>query len=93
MQKYSSSCYCPLIIDSPNQQDQDIEHVDKIMEFINENQPENSQMILGLAETYGVNFNCKTIELTEKYNLLQKSEYSEVHDIIGDRMEQTWFKR
>lgn len=92
MQKYSSSAYCPLIIDSPNQQDQDVEHIDKIMEFINSNQPENSQMILGLAENYGVDFDCKTIELTEKYSLLQKDEYDSVHDIIEDRLAQLWFK-
>src|SRR5690606_30633421 len=27
MSKFSNSIYCPLIIDSPNQQDQDVEHI------------------------------------------------------------------
>ncbi|WP_428740173.1 hypothetical protein [Tenacibaculum sp.] len=91
MKKFSSSTYCPLIIDSPNQQDQDVEHIDKIMEFINHNQPENSQMILGLAETYGEDFNCKVIELKEKYSLLQKSAYEEVADEMIIKQEGLWF--
>lgn len=91
MKKFTSSTYCPIIIDSPNQQDQDIEHIDKIMGFINHNQPDNSQMILGLAETYGENFNCKIIELKEKYSLLQKSEYEEVADEMFLKQQELWF--
>lgn len=91
MKKYSSSTYCPLIIDSPNQQDQDIEHIDKIMSFINHNQPDDSQMILGLAETYGEDFDCKVIELTEKYSLLQKSEYDDVADEMIKKQQELWF--
>ncbi|MDP3466690.1 MAG: hypothetical protein Q8S11_00045 [Daejeonella sp.] len=91
MKKYSSSTYCPIIIDSPNQQDQDVEHIDKIMSFINHNQPSNSQMILGLAETYGEDFNCKVIELKEKYSLLQKSEYEDVADEMILKQQELWF--
>ena len=91
MKKYSSSTYCPLIIDSPNQQDQDIEHIDKIMSFINHNQPDDSQMILGLAETYGEDFDCKVIELNEKYSLLQKSEYEEVANEMTSKQHELWF--
>lgn len=91
MKKYSSSTYCPLIIDSPNQQDQDVEHIDKIMEFINNNQPDGSQMILGLAETYGEDFDCKVIELKEKYSLLQKSEFEEVADEMVVKQQELWF--
>ena len=91
MKEYSSSAYCPLIIDSPNQQDQDIEHIDKIMEFINNNQPEKSQLILGLAETYGVDFDCKVLELTEKYSLLNEKSYNDVHDEMIDKLQLLWF--
>ena len=91
MQKYSSSVYCPLIIDSPNQQDQDIEHIDKIMSFINHNQPKESQMILGLAETYGEDFECKVIELEEKYSLLQANDYEEVADNMLSKQQELWF--
>lgn len=91
MKKYSSSCYFPIIIDSPNQQDQDIEHIDKIMQFIKDNQPNDSQMILGLAETYGVDFECPVISLNEKYSLLQANEYDSVHDELVNKLGRLWF--
>ncbi len=91
MKKYSTTTFCPIIIDSPNQQDQDIEHIDKIMDFINHNQPKETQMILGLAETYGVDFDCKIIDLTEKYSLLQKDEYEVVNAEMGDMLNKLWF--
>jgi DNA repair exonuclease SbcCD ATPase subunit len=90
MKKFSSSTYFPLIVDSPNQQDQDVEHIDKIMKFIQENQPKDSQLILGLAETYGVDFKCKTITLTEKYSLLQKSEYDDVQEEMISKLSELW---
>ena len=54
MLKRCSSSYCPIIIDSPIQQHQDaINHV-RILEFIKKNQPEGSQIILGVVDTKGV---------------------------------------
>jgi hypothetical protein len=91
MKRFSSSTYCPIIVDSPNQQDQDIEHIDKIMKFINKNQPQDSQLILGLAETYGEDFNCKVIELTEKYQLLNKEEFESVHEELINKIQSLWF--
>lgn len=91
MQRYSTTTFCPIVIDSPNQQDQDVEHIDKIMAFINNNQPKNTQMILGLAETYGVDFDCQVIELKEKYSLLQSDEYNTVNTDLGNKLNQLWF--
>lgn len=90
MKKYSSTTYFPLVVDSPNQQDQDVEHIDKIMTFIQNNQPKESQLILGLAETYGVNFKCKIITLTEKYSLLQKNEFDEVYNELISKISELW---
>ncbi|MPN64236.1 hypothetical protein SDC9_212007 [bioreactor metagenome] len=90
MKKYSSTTYFPLIVDSPNQQDQDVEHIDKIMTFIQSNQPNDSQLILGLAETYGVNFNCKIVTLNEKYGLLQSNEYETVYDELIGKISNLW---
>ena len=50
-------------------------------------------MILGLAETYGVDFNCKEVFLTEKYSLLQKDEYDEVYSEMSLKLEQLWFSK
>lgn len=90
MKKYSSTTYFPLIVDSPNQQDQDVEHIDKIMTFIQSNQPDNSQLILGLAETYGIDFNCKVITLEEKYSLLQSDEYENVYNELIGKISNLW---
>ena len=90
MKKYTSSAFCPIIIDSPNQQAQDIKNVDKILKFINENQPEDSQLILGLEELYGVNFECDIIKLEDKNRLLQKDDYESVNDKLDMYLTQMW---
>lgn len=90
MKKYTSSAFCPIIIDSPNQQAQDIKHVDKILKFINENQPEDSQLILGLEELYDVNFECDIIKLEDKNSLLQRDEYESVNDELDMYLTQMW---
>ncbi|MEC1635120.1 hypothetical protein P9D98_10675 [Bacillus mojavensis] len=78
MNKYGTSTFCPIIIDSPNQQDQDQENLDRMMNFIFDNQPESSQLILGLVELGDYKFEGEIIELTHKYNLLQESGYKEI---------------
>lgn len=78
IQEYTTSCFCPIVIDSPNQQAQDVEHIDKILKFVKDNQPSNSQLILGLEELYDIDFESDMVELTHKYHLLQASDYEEV---------------
>lgn len=90
MKRYTSSAFCPIIIDSPNQQAQDLGHVDKILKFINNNQPESSQLILGIEELYKVDFNCKVIELKNKQNLLQNEEYEEVSTLLDKYQTKMW---
>lgn len=82
IRQYSTSVFCPLVIDSPNQQAQDKGHINLIYEFIKDNQPADSQLILGIEELYGINFECQVIELENKYSLLVKDEYSEVFEEI-----------
>jgi len=76
--KFGSSAFCPIIIDSPNQQAQDMGHIDAVYSFILKNQPQGSQLILGLEELYDIDFGCPIIELKEKYSLLQDYEYEDV---------------
>lgn len=90
MKKYSSTTYFPLIIDSPNQQDQDIEHIDKIFKFIHSKQPQESQMILGLAENYGVDFKCEIVNLEEPYSLLQEEEFDDVYAELNEKIYDMW---
>lgn len=90
MNKYTTSAFCPIIIDSPNQQDMDLEHIDKVFKFIDENQPEGSQMILGLSELYNINFDCDVIELKEEKSLLQKDEYEDVNKELDYYLTKVW---
>lgn len=90
IEKYSSSIYCPIIIDSPNQQAQDQGHIDKIYNFIKENQPDGSQLILGLEELYNVDFAGKVVELKDKYQLLNEDDYKVVYPVMNRFIEQTY---
>ena len=77
-----SSAFCPIIIDSPNQQGQDSENLPRLINFILEKQPKDSQLILGLEELPENDLDLHIVELTEKRSLLQADEYDEVFDEI-----------
>jgi hypothetical protein len=81
--EYSPATLCPFVIDSPNQQGQDKDHLPQILRFIADNQPPGSQLILGIENDTGVVFGGKTIRTpTTKYSLLDSKQYSSVHDEI-----------
>lgn len=90
IKKYSSCTFCPIIIDSPNQQAQVLEHIQAIYNFIISQQPKESQLILGVENTFDIDFECDIIELKEKYSLLQKSEYEEVLAEITPYLDKIW---
>ena len=87
MREYSSSSFAPIIIDSPNQQAQDDINLPKMVEFIRDRQPCNSQMILGLEDLYGVKFDAHFVELSEKNSLLQASEYDDIYSEVTPLLE------
>ena len=79
MHKYSDNTLFPIIIDSPNQQDQDADNIERIMEFIFEEQPNDTQLILGLVEyELDEKFDGKVIELEGKFQLLKENEYKNI---------------
>ena len=80
--KYSSSIFCPLIIDSPNQQAQDKTNMKKIMELVTTGPKEDWQLILAVESMHGVNFPGEIIELSEKLHVLLKSEFTSVSSIF-----------
>ncbi|MDN4011997.1 hypothetical protein QX233_05980 [Chryseobacterium gambrini] len=85
MNSYSTSTFCPIVIDSPNQQEQDGENRKAIMNFIYNNQPENSQLILGLVDDIDTSlFDGDIVMLEdEKYSLLKEKYYKEVSDELS----------
>lgn len=82
IEKNGNATYFPIIIDAPNQQEQDETNLQKILEFIRDNRPENKQLILGLVDSRGVKFGGKTRVLNKKYSVLSEEYYQQGSDEI-----------
>jgi hypothetical protein len=52
--KFGSSAFCPIVIDAPNQQGQDANHLPAIIAFLVKSRPPNAQLILAVEEAAGV---------------------------------------
>lgn len=76
--KHGTSVMCPIVIDSPNQQDQDVKNYDGILRFIRDNIPSGSQSIIGLVDDYNINFGGDVIIMGEKLHALSLREYDEI---------------
>jgi hypothetical protein len=70
--------HAPLCIDSPNQQDQDLENYRTMLRFIRDQSAGKSQVILGLVDPQGVEFPGSTIELRDPRRVLQVEAYDTV---------------
>lgn len=69
----------PVVVDSPNQQGQDAEHLTQMMNFIVKRTPAGQQLILAVEESpTGLVFEGSTIELTTPFGLLDASQYETV---------------
>jgi chromosome segregation ATPase len=77
--KFGNSFTAPMVIDSPNQQDQDNVNVAAMVKLIIENIPEGGQTILGSVGLHGVSpGDAKVVEFTEKLSVLRASEFEAV---------------
>jgi hypothetical protein len=52
--EFGSSVFCPLVIDAPNQQGQDAQHLPAIISFLVKRRPSGAQLILGVEEAVGI---------------------------------------
>mgnify|MGYP003444487927 CR=1 FL=1 len=75
---FGTAAPAPLVIDSPNQQDQDEVHLDRILSFVRDRRPPQQQLIVGLVDTADIDLGGKTIELKRKYSLLDEGEFENV---------------
>ena len=66
---------CPIVIDSPNQQDLDAVNRQKVYNFIKDFQPRGSQVILALVDEGGIDFGGKVLNFSEKDSLLNDTDY------------------
>lgn len=76
--EFSSSCACPIIIDSPKQEDLDDKNAEAAFRLIFREQPKDSQLILGTVSLHDVPHAGDTITLSHKDRLLQADEYESV---------------
>lgn len=76
----SACALCPLVIDTPKQQDPDEASWARIRSAIHDRRPKDSQLILALADDVGTDFGGNVVELKQKYSLLQQSEYDDVRN-------------
>ncbi len=79
---HSSSTFCPVVIDSPKQQDQDDENWKRILTFIRDDRPKDCQLVLGLVDDVGISFGGKVTELTDNYHVLSQKEYEDVAEAM-----------
>lgn len=66
---------CPIVIDSPNQQDQDAANHARMLEFIRDHRPEGSQLVLCLVDDFSMKFGGDVMTLHEKNFVLREDEY------------------
>lgn len=77
--RYSTSTFCPIVIDSPRQQDQDDSNWIAMLEFIRDSQPPGSQLILGMVDDGGVVLPGDSIVMRDKYRAMTQADYSHVY--------------
>ena len=71
----------PVVVDSPNQQGQDAEHLAQMLNFIVKRTPAGQRLILAVEESPAdLAFEGSTIELTTPFGLLDASQYETISD-------------
>lgn len=80
MRQRSTSTFCPVVIDSPNQQAQDEINLPLMLQFIRDNLPVGSQLVLALEDMNGVEFDGDVVTVQQKNKVLLEEEYASVHD-------------
>jgi len=91
MKKFNSFVHCPLIIDSPLQQEQDESNASAIFNFIFSSLLSDQQLILGTLriEDEALDDAVNVIEFKDKYGLLNAEQYEEVYAKVAPLHEET----
>jgi hypothetical protein len=71
MKRYSTSAFCPIVVDTPVQQDQDATNAARMISFCLSETPESSQLILGTVSLHGVKYDGHVLETDTKNKLLK----------------------
>ncbi len=85
----AGSYLVPIVIDSPNQKGQDEAHLTKMMNFISEQLPVNTQLILAAEHPIDYHFD-NTIVLDEPEKLLNQVVFKDVEAYIEPFLEKAY---
>lgn len=82
VRQFGTSAFCPIVIDAPNQQGQDGEHLPAIISFLVNKRPRDAQLILGVEEAVGITDSDATIASIgeNKRQLLSDDQYEAVSE-------------
>lgn len=81
--KHSNSLISPIVLDAVFQQEPAKLKIQKIWDFIMDNQPDNSQLIVSVTEMHGKTTSGKVISLLEERRLLNDLDYIESEKMLG----------
>ena len=82
IRKNGNSTLFPMIIDSPNQQEQDADNLKRMLNFAYQNRPEGQQLILGMVHDANIEFEGKRIKVDKKFSVLNECDYKMLSDEI-----------
>ncbi len=76
--EFSTSCFCPIVVDTPLQQDPDPKNAEKMIRFAINDRPKGSQLVLATGSMQGVEFSGREINPEAKEQLLRADQYEAV---------------
>jgi hypothetical protein len=82
IREFTTSCLCPIILDTPLQQDQDEDNAAAIIGFALKNRPKDMQLVLGTVSMHGVKYVGHSINPTVKESLLSRDDFDEVSALM-----------
>jgi hypothetical protein len=82
IREFTTSCLCPIILDTPLQQDQDEKNAAAMIAFALKNRPKDMQLVLGTVSMHGVEYKGYSINPTVKESLLRREDFDEVGDYM-----------
>lgn len=80
--EFSTSCFCPIVVDTPLQQDPDPENAKRMINFAINQRPAESQLILATGSLHGVDFDGQQIHPNAKEKLLSEEQYEVVRNFM-----------
>ncbi len=93
--KYSLTVISPIVLDAIFQQEPAKEKVTIIWDFVINNQPKDSQLIISTTETHNRNIKGKVIQLNKEMGLLNREDYKKEKSYIDKYKNELlkWFKK